>query len=293
MSKRNILDRYQIKPVSYQKLKNVDIIKTEDSKWVLKPSNNHNVYEYLQTRNFHNFPSVLTNHNDNYEVTQYIDNIDVPDEQRIEDLIYITSLLHTKTTFYKNVDIDDIKKIYEDMIERQDYLYNYYLGLQNMIEAEVYMSPSNYLLIRNISDIYFCIMKSKNYINKWYELIKTKKKMRYAMTHGNLDKSHLIENKDIYLISWDKSRVNLPVYDLANIYENNQDKIDLIDLLDIYQTKYEIKEDEKCLLFSLITIPPKLELKDTEFNRVKESLKVVEYANRIKKVFLSEPQNQN
>ena len=114
------------------------------------------------------------------------------------------------------------------------------------------------------------------------EIVKEQKKIRYTMTHGNLDKSHLIENNEIYLISWDKARINLPVYDLASIYKNNQEKIDPLDLLEIYQSKYELKEDEKCLLLSMISLPPKLKINDNEYENVKETLKVVEYTIKIR-----------
>lgn len=284
MNKRQVLEKYNLGPTHYKKIKKVDIITTPNSKYVLKPGNNQSTYEYLRVRNFNNFLPPITSIDDDYEITKYLDDIEVPDEQRVEDLIYLTSILHTKTTFYKNVDLDYLKKIYEEQLKNQDYLYNYYMELQNIIETEVYMSPSQYLLIRNISDIYKCILKSKEMINKWYELAKEKKKIRYTMTHGNLDKSHLIENNDIFLISWDKAKINLPVYDLANIYKNNQKDIDLLDLLDIYQTKYELTEDEKYLLFSLISLPPKLENKDTEYKQVKETFKIVEYSSKIKNI---------
>jgi len=288
MNKRQILEKYNLEEISYKKLKKVDIITTLNSKYVVKKADNQSTYEYLRTRNFNNFLPSITSVEDRYEITRYLDDIEVPDEQRIEDLIYLTSILHTKTTFYKNVDLDYIKEIYEEQQKKQDYLYNYYLELQNIIESEVYMSPSQYLLIRNISDIYKCIIKSKEMINKWYEVIKEKKKIRYAMNHGNLDKSHLIENNDIYLVSWDKAKINLPVYDLANLYNNNQKEIDLLDLLNIYQTKYELTEDEKYLFLSLVSLPPKLENKDSEFKQIKETLKIVEYTNKIKNILWEE-----
>ena len=150
------------------------------------------------------------------------------------------------------------------------------------------MSPSQYLLIRNISNFYKCIRKSKEYIDKWYEVMNSSKKMRYAMTHGNLDKTHIIENQNIYLTSWDKARINSPVFDLINLYRNNQDKIDIIDLLSIYETKYELKEEEKYLLFSYLLLPDKIEIKEMEFLNVKETRRVVEYIDKIKNILLQE-----
>lgn len=287
MNKRELFDKYSLEPVSIKKKNKIEIINTKDSRYVLKSKNNFNIYNYLRLKNFNNFIYPLTDSDDSYEITEYIDDIDVPIEQRIEDLIYLTSILHIKTTFYKNTDIDYIKEIYEEQVKKQEYLYKYYLSLQDMIETEVYMSPSHYLLIRNISKFYRCIRKSKDYIDRWYDLVKDSKKMRYVMTHGNLDKNHLIENQNIYLISWNKARINSPVFDLVTLYKNNQDKIDLIDLLDIYQTKYELKEDEKCLLFSFILLPDKIISKDTEFQNVKETRKVVEYIDNLEKINFS------
>ena len=282
MNKKELFEKYNLEITGIKKKNKIEILNTRQHKYVLKSGNNYNVYDYLKIKNFNNFIYPITNNNDRYEITEYVDNVKIPDEQRIEDLIYLTSILHVKTTFYKSVDTDYIKEIYEDQVKKLEYIYNYYFTMQDIIEREVYMSPSHYLLIRNISNFYKCIRKSKEYIDKWYDIVKETKKIRYSMTHGNLDKSHLIENQNIYLVSWNKARINIPVYDLVNLYKNNQDRIDIINLLEIYQSKYELKEEEKCLLFSLILLPEKIENKDKEILNVKETRKVVEYVNKIK-----------
>ncbi len=282
MNKKEELEKYNLKATRYQKRKKVDIISVENNRYCLKEENNTNIYEYLRTRNFDNFPMNLTSNDDPYEITEYIDDFDVPEEQRIEDLIYLTSLLHTKTTFYKNVDIDQIKKIYEDLIDQQDYLYSYYSGLQNMIENEVYMSPSHYLLIRNISLLYQNISESKRRIQNWYQKVKDSKKLRYVMTHGALEKEHLIENNDLYLISWSKAKINLPIYDLLSIYQNNKEKIDIFDLLEIYQSKYVLKEEEIDLFLAMILLPEKLEMKKTEYQKIKQVFTITETAYQLR-----------
>ncbi|MDD6223670.1 MAG: hypothetical protein PUB18_01560 [bacterium] len=287
MNKKEILNKYHIKVKSYKKLRNADIVKTDDKYWVIKKANNHNIYEYLRNRNFHNFPHAITESQDDYEIVEYIDSIKIPEEQQIEDLIYLVSILHTKTTFYKTIDTDYIKELYEETLKKQEHLYYYYLGLQDMIESEVYMSPSHYLLIRNISNIYKCIYQSKEYLEEWYHLIKDQKKIRYAMTHGNLDKSHLLENNEMYLISWNKARVNIPIYDLVNLYVNNYHKIDIVDLLNIYEMKYQLSKEEKYLFFSIVMIPPKLEIQNTEYLQVKEVFEIVEYVDKLKATYIN------
>ena len=203
------------------------------------------------------------------------------------------SILHTKTTFYKNIDTDFFKKIYEETMEKQDYLYNYYLGLQDMIEKQIFMSPSNYLLIRNISTIYKNIRLSRQYLSKWYEQVKENKKVRYALTHGNLSRNHLIENQELYLISWSNARVNLPIYDLLDLYQKNSEKIDIQDLLDIYQSKYILKEDEKDLLFALILLPEKIDMKNSEYQKLKQVLKLTESSNQLHEKIIKIYQNSN
>ena len=76
--------------------------------------------------NFNNFPTVYSSVDDDVELTDYIHDRDIPVEQKLEDLIYLTSILHNKTTFYKTVDEDYIKTIYETTIDKQDRMFKYY-----------------------------------------------------------------------------------------------------------------------------------------------------------------------
>lgn len=269
MNKQEVLEKYQIFPKSVKKKKNVDIIGTDHGRYVLKKGDSHTIYEYLETRNFHNISSPITTREDGYLLYPYIEDSEVPEEQRVEDFIYLLSILHTKTTFYKTVELDKIKEIFETIRARQDYLIQYYHNLQDIIETEKYMAPSHYLLIRNLSLIYFHLTESKIQIEKWYDLMKNHKKMRYVMTHGNLKKEHFIENRDLYLISWDCSRVNLPAYDLENFYRNNWKETTLTDFLEVYQSKYLLRKEELSLFLALIYLPEKIEFGESEIKNIR------------------------
>ena len=166
----------------------VTILTTSNKKYVLKENNKDNTfYEYLVTRGFKYFPNIYSISSDKYLIMDYIREKYVPLEQKLEDFVYLISILHLDTLFDKKVDLDYIKEIYESIRNRQDELYNYYLNMQNVIEEEKYMSPANYLLIRNISLIYLCISYSKKYLDKFYEIVKDKNSFRYSYIHGNLD----------------------------------------------------------------------------------------------------------
>lgn len=281
MNKKELLDYYKIKPKSIKYRGSASIITTDDKKYVIKKVNRKiDPFDYLLTRNFNNFPKVYSSIKDEIELTDYIEENNTPKEQKIEDLVYLTSILHTKTTYYKSVDEDYQKNIYESIIDKQEKIFNYYSNLQNMIELEVYMSPANYLLIRNISIIYLAIRKSREYIEKWYEIIRETKKVRLAYIHGNLEDSHLIEGDDLYLISWDKSRIDLPIYDLETLYRKNYIDVNLESILEIYESKYPLKKEEYYLLLSLLLIPDKIDANLKEYPKTKQITNLILYIDK-------------
>ena len=144
---REILTKYNIPIKKITILSNAKII---DDKLVVKERKKDDIertYSYLKSRSFDYFPEPVAL-DKKYELYPYIKNSYEPKEQKAMDLIYLLSLLHSKTTFYREVDIDHNKEIYETTINNLDYLNNYYTNLITSIEKEVYMSPSSYLIAR-------------------------------------------------------------------------------------------------------------------------------------------------
>lgn len=69
-----------------------------------------------------------------------------------------------KEICYDDESIDDIyKKITDDM----DSVFNYYLNMQEKIEEMLYPSESFYILIINISKIYYLIDLGRFFIDRW------------------------------------------------------------------------------------------------------------------------------
>lgn len=281
MNRKELLESLQIKPKSIKKLGSATIITTSNHKYVVKKNNRKaDSFDYLQTRNFNYFPKVYSNVEDEIELTDYIEESYTPREQKLQDLVYLDSILHNKTTFYKDVDLDYIKRIYEEVLDKQNAIYQYYTDLQNMIELEVYMSPSNYLLIRNISLIYMSLNQSKRYIEEWYHILKDQRKVRYTYIHGNLEEKHLLESDNLYLISWNHSRIDLPIYDLEILYRNSFMDISLEEMLEIYESKYPLKKEEYYLLIALLLIPEKIEFTLKEYDKVKKVTNLILYIDK-------------
>ena len=230
-----------------------------DNKYVIKNKKNNvsNTYNYLMARSFDYFPEIIKE-DDKMIYYKYIDDIDEPKEQKIIDLIILLSLLHSKTTFYREVDLDYYKYIYESVNNDIDSVYNYYNNLMDNIENEIYMSPANYLIARNISVIYNSIMYARENIKKWYELIDDKRKVRLVTIHNNLSLDHYIKNDKPYLISWDKSKIDMPIYDLILLYKRNYLDFEFNDIFKLYLSKYPLNQEEMVLFLAIIAIPDKI-----------------------------------
>lgn len=275
------LKRNGLEPKKIQKNKSSTIIETNDKKkYVLKEytADMKRKLDYLSSRNFNFFPASFDL--DKYNVYEYIENNDISDEERLYDIMDLISLLHTKTTRYKNIDIDDYKIIYEEIDKELNYLNSYYTELNDLIDEEIYMAPSKYLLAKNISKIYSALYFCREELENWYDLVKNSTKTRVAYIHNNLELSHLLRNDNPYLISWEKSKVDLPIYDIYNLYRKYYKLTDFDVLLNNYQKRYPLKEEEIKLLFIKISIPFKIEFTKDEFSNTKKVKDLLEYLTR-------------
>lgn len=275
-----ILRNYDIKPNRYIRQGKALVIDTDNGKYVLKEGNrDRNIYDYLRSRNFNYFPEILNNIEDDYEITEYQKEIEMPKEQKMLDMMQLVSLLHSKTTYYKEVDNDEYKKIYEDLLNNVEYLYSYYIDMINLIESKIYMSPSEYLLARNITKVFNTLNILNMEIKEWYKLVEGKKKERLVVLHNNLDLNHFIRNDNSYLISWNKAKIDMPIFDLYKFYLKNSD-CNFLDILNAYEKDYPLLEEERKLLFILVKMPLLLELDKSEYINTVNVRKIINNLNK-------------
>ena len=273
-----LIRKYHLKPKKYTKKNNTICIETETEKYVIKENKKDNkILDYLKTRNFDYIPKIINNKYDKYKIMEYIDSIEVPAEQKIIDLIDLVSLLHYKTTHYKEITEDTYKETYEDLKNNIEYLYSYYNDLITIIETKVYMSPCEYLIARNISTIFKSISIAYEKLEEWYQIVKDKKKQRLVVLHNNLELDHFIDNGKKYLISWNKSKIGIPIFDLYKLYLKHGLEFDFQELLKRYEKNYPLLEEEKKLLFILMLLPQKINLDKTEYDNTKEVGRMVDY----------------
>ncbi len=246
--------------------KSVKIIDTKEGYFVLKKKKENRegteeitkLYDYLRSRSFSYFPNLLKD-DEEYYIYEYIDDIDTPREQRALDLIRLTALLHSKTTYFKEVDMDRYKEIYERLLGTIDDLFNYYNGLMNIIDQSVYMSPREYLLATNSSKIFASLSFCRKTLDEWYDIIKESHKQRVVTIHNNLEVDHLLENEKPYLIGFEHAKRDMPIYDLYHFYKKHSLEFDFQELFQVYEQNYPLTKEEKKLLQVLLVLPPKIE----------------------------------
>ena len=265
------------------------IINTNKGKFVLKEKRNNlkDVFEYLNLKKYYNYLPINNEYTDNYELYPYIEELKTDKSSKAIDLIYNLSMLHVKTTTYEEVNLDEIKKLYEDTNARIDYLYKYYLDLQDYIESNVYMAPAEYLLIRNISMVYRLLAFSKEKLNAWYQEKEKLKKERYVLLNNNLKLAHFIESENNYFINWSKAKRGIVIYDFLNFFHNNYLDLDMKSLYDLYQSKYRYTSDEENLFLALLAIPEEINFKSTNYINTIKVKNLVVYLNKVM-VFISE-----
>ncbi len=277
MKINEILKSKGITARGYKKKGKVTIIETTDGKYIYKEGKlNKQILNYLKSRNFDYLPLFLNAKDDPYQLTTYIQDLDIPKEQKILDLVKLTALLHSKTTHYKEIDLDYYEEIYEDLDNNLNYLYLYYTDLITLIESKVYMSPSEQLLARNITKIYDTISENKKRLENWHSHIKEKRKERRVILHNNLKLDHFLEADEPYLVSWDKSRVGSPVFDIYKLYQTHALDFDFETILHEYENQYPLMKDERELLFILISQPDLINLKNSEYQNCKVVSKMID-----------------
>lgn len=280
MSIRDITNQFAVGAYRYTIKKNAIIIDADDGHFVFKPKGMNNdveqLFKYLKSRDFGYLPDLIDS-NEQYNIYRYIDDVTTPNEQKALDMMYLLSLLHNKTTYYKDINEDELKAIYEDIIKQIDDIYNYYNVLIDYIEQKIYMSPSEYLLARNISRVFGNLIFCRREIERWYDLVKDNHKKRVVTLHNNIDLDHVLRYDNLHLLSWDNARRDMPLFDIFNFYRRYALELNFDELLKYYESKYKLLTDERLLLFVLISIPSKIKYIDNEIVNCKTTSRMLDY----------------
>ncbi len=279
----NSLDyvREEFKPYRYTLKNSATIIDSSSGKLVLKKQNKdlYNLFNYLDSRGFTNYPKVIRNFQDRDLLYEYIEDYSPFNEQKLLDLESVISSLHNKTVFFKSTNIDNYKEIRDVVLENINFLeFNYNILFKNVL-YKTFLNPAEYLFARN----FFHIKRAFNYcrenIHKWYDLSSSNTKERVSIVHNNLALEHFLSdtNKQA-LISWDNYAIDTPILDIVNLYHKEYMNYDFSEFLSKYFQHFELRENEKILFFVLIRMPllmPNINFTVIDTGKVREVLDYV------------------
>ena len=255
------------------------ILETTSGTYVVKKKENNikELYSYLLSRNFDYFPDLVDFSRDDVNVFKYVDGVSMPSEQKALDMINLVSLLHNKTSYYKEVTSDDYKRIYDNISDNIEYLLKYYSDYFDMFVTNEFLSPSEYLFVRNYYQINSCLLFCKSELDSWFYLVKEKNRQRVSLVHNNLELEHFIKGDRDYLISWDKAVTDSPILDIINLYHKDFYHIEFGSVLSNYLDSFSLSEDEKKLLFICLSMPSEISFLGSEISKCDEVRKMLDY----------------
>lgn len=268
------------KPYKVSVKGNTKIFNCITGNYVIKNKKDKNIkelYKYLNSRSFKYYPKLIEDNRDEVNVFEYVEDNSIDNEQKLMDLINLISLLHSKTSYYKEITNDKIKEIYEELLGRVEYMEDYFNKIIFEIEDNVFPSPSGNLILINSNKIFSSLIFLKKEIEEWYKISMDSNKMRVSIVHNNLELDHYIKNENEYLISWDNYIIDSPILDIVKLYKNVYLTMEFSNPLKLYMEKFPLNEDEKKLLFIMLVMPDEINLTDNEIKNIAIVRKYLDY----------------
>ncbi len=267
------------KPYRYTLKGKATLLETTSGDFIIKPKSKdiRELYNYLISRGFGNFPELIDASRKDVNVFEYIESINMPKEQMYDDIIDLIASLHNKTSYFKEVSEDAYKAIYEDIKSNISYLKAKFETQFDIKFNEVYYSPSSYQFLRNYSKIMAALDFCQKELDEWYDLVKRETKIRVSVVHNNLALEHYLKGTKEVLISWDDYLIDTPIIDLVKLYKKEYLNTNFSEALERYMYKFPLLEYEKKLLFILIALPPDIQVEETELLQCRANNLVIDY----------------
>ena len=107
---------------------------------------------------------------------------------------------------------------------------------------------------------------------------------------------HYLKEDKSYLISWEKSKIDMPIYDLISLYNNHYLDFDFTELFKIYLSKYPLTKEEITLFLTMISIPNKIVYNQSEYKTVLNIRRQLDYiyktSNLVKEYDIKQETNE-
>lgn len=251
-----------------------------------------NMYDSIETLNLSCFVHIIANihheyltlYNQQYlYLMPFIENSSTHlKEMKIQFYFETLAYLHGHSFYDMKVNQQYFHTLEKDISKViQDRIY-YYEKMMEKYENEIYRSPSQWLLVMNYYRINEALSSASQYLLQYMNCTKECRTVRICMTYKNFDYQH-ISLKSRCLISLDYLEMDLPIYDIFDMYQKIPDILfDLDCLSQSYLKKFELKEEEKLLLCCLMNIVPVIQMEHNEIDNIIKLSRLLYYLDSIR-----------
>lgn len=286
---------YSIKAIGVIKLTPIVYkIKTDNGYFIAKLTKDKHietVYEFIETMHIQCFISILLNKNNElltsyhhhyFYVMPYVDNsLGLLKEMKIKFYFETLAYLHYNSFYYTKVNQDYFQTLNQDILSIINERTLYYEQMIQNFENIVMRSPSQWLLVMNYYRIYESLCSARQYLSQYLEKTSDYHQIRVCLNYKHFDYDH-ISLKNKILLSIENVCVDLPIYDLFDIYQRIPDILFDLDCFgEYYLKKIELKEDEKLLLCCLMNIVPIIDYSDDEIENIIKLSRLLYYLDSI------------
>lgn len=271
------------KPKKIKRIGKTIIFETNNGSFLIKPQEEKNIkelYDYLESRKWTNFPRLIDSNRYDLNLYEYIDEVGTPKEQKAQDIINLLGVLHNKTYYYKEVNVAHYQSIYDNINKNIKYYKQYFDDFFMKVINTTYPSPSEYLFMMNATSIFNSLSFCESELKKWFGLVQEKKRVRVALVHRNMKLSHLLRKDKDYFVSWEKSKIDSPILDLALFFKNEWQEIEWATLLESYLKQFALEKDEEKLLFILLKLPFSIEKDSNELIKTMKMNELIKYLQK-------------
>ena len=240
----------------------------------------YKLYNYLYSRDFRYLVDIINYERDNVSF-KYEEDYSIDSKQKGLDLVKLVGLLHSKTSYNKDVDSNVYKDIYELINDNLLYLDSYYSSMFDRFVEVIDLSPCMYMYLCNYYVIDSSIKYCKNVLDNYMNEVKDKNKQRVSIVHNNLNLDHYIKNSKEYLISFDNYIIDSPIIDLYKFFRYEWKRVNINDLYNEYSSINKLNKDEELLLFIILCMPYKIEFSNNERNNIVSLRDLIDYLVKV------------
>ncbi|MFQ6791299.1 hypothetical protein [Thomasclavelia sp.] len=157
----------------------------------------------------------------------------------------------------------------------------YYNEIMNNFEVLAYRSPTGWMFVLNYCRIEECLNTATRLLQEYEDHVCNLDTIRLCLTYNNFNYSHILM-KENCLISIDKIKINLCIYDIYSMYQKIPELIfDFEVILDTYLCKIKLLQEERLLLRCLLHVIPIVEFGSDEVNNIVLMSRLLYYLDSI------------